>query len=236
MRRRNGSIWAIALGASALVHLVLWRGVPWREEVIPPPPAIQTTLIDFIPERPRPPTPTPPAPTPAAPAVPNRPAARAPARASAPRAAARSEPVVEAAAPTPASAPPAGPGPAIETAHGSGSATPAVAAIGPAPSGAPIGAAPTPAPGGDDGLGALQSLLASRTRGCYPPAAARLGLHGTAKVRFCVASGVATQVSVESGSGESLLDRAAAECVVRPGAPLPGGDRCAVLPVEFKLR
>ena len=111
-----------------------------------------------------------------------------------------------------------------------------MAAIAPGPPNAPVAAAPTPTPAGDDGLAALQTLLANRTRGCYPPAAARLGLHGTAKVRFCVASGLATQVSIESGSGESMLDRAAAECVVRPGVALPGGDRCAVLPVEFMLR
>jgi len=46
---------------------------------------------------------------------------------------------------------------------------------------------------------------------------------------------VGTDVTVAHSSGEPMLDRAAADCVVS-GAPLPALERCAVVPVRFKGR
>ena len=88
----------------------------------------------------------------------------------------------------------------------------------------------------DDALARIQALLAARAAHCYPPAAARLGLTGTSQVHFCVRDGAAAQISIARGSGEAMLDRAAAECVVGEAGPLPAVERCLDVPVRFVAR
>lgn len=86
-------------------------------------------------------------------------------------------------------------------------------------------------------LAMIRGRLAARAKGCYPAAAQRLGITGTAQVRFCVGpDGSATNVQVERGSGDSMLDRAASECVVQGAGALPALDRCVTVPIEFRQR
>ncbi len=91
------------------------------------------------------------------------------------------------------------------------------------------------APGSDGSSGAtsvppaLHARLAEAAERCYPPPAKRLRLTGRSLVSFCVGTaGEVSSVSLERGSGQVLLDRAATECVVRsrgassrPGRLLP---------------
>jgi outer membrane biosynthesis protein TonB len=88
----------------------------------------------------------------------------------------------------------------------------------------------------DDSLARIQALLAARAAHCYPAAAARIGLTGITRVRFCVRAGVPSEISIAQGSGEALLDRAASECVVGQAGPLPSVERCLEVPVRFERR
>lgn len=83
-------------------------------------------------------------------------------------------------------------------------------------------------------LATIQARLAAQRDRCYPRAAARLRLAGTAKVKFCIGGdGAPTGVQIAQSSGEALLDRAATDCVVKGAAPLPQVSRCILVPVDF---
>jgi TonB family protein len=99
-----------------------------------------------------------------------------------------------------------------------------------------LGSGTSPA-GAEDVLAAIQARLARAAAGCYPRAAARLGLVGTSVVRFCVArGGEPSGAELIKSSGQALLDDAATGCVLRAAAPLPETTRCLVVPVEFSHR
>jgi protein TonB len=81
----------------------------------------------------------------------------------------------------------------------------------------------------------ISRLLAAQASGCYPRAAQRFRLEGTAKVRFCVGEGgepLDTQL-IES-SGKPLLDEGAF-CTVAHAAPFPASGECVTVPIRFSL-
>lgn len=227
MARRSLESPLLALIASLLVH-----GIgAWRLCAAPPVPCApvraEPTVIEI-----RAVAST--RPSPAVPQIASRPAARAPVRALSPRARVPDALPLAAVAESEASAVRpellATLGAGVLVPHGPddapavglpGTATQADEEVGPDP----------------DRLAQLQALLAARATVCYPPAAARLGLTGTTAVHFCIdPRGAAIDVSVRTGSGEPLLDRAATACVVEGAGPLPPLPGCLVVPVQFRRR
>ena len=80
----------------------------------------------------------------------------------------------------------------------------------------------------------LTEALRRSAQRCYPSAAARYRLTGSASISFCVdASGGYSAVQLVRSSGHSLLDRAAVGCVVQGAVPLQAPPSCFTLPVEF---
>lgn len=91
--------------------------------------------------------------------------------------------------------------------------------------------------GSGDSITTLQSQLAWQIRSCYPAAARRRRTEGAVEIRFCTdAAGMPTELDLLRSSGSSLLDRAAAECVVRGSAPFALRERCITVPIEFRIR
>ncbi len=91
----------------------------------------------------------------------------------------------------------------------------------------------TSAPPAPD-LTRLTEALRRSAQRCYPSAAARYRLTGSASISFCVdASGGYSAVQLVRSSGHSLLDRAAVGCVVQGAVPLQAPPSCFTLPVEF---
>lgn len=85
-------------------------------------------------------------------------------------------------------------------------------------------------------IAALHRALAEAARKCYPAAARRFQLKGTAQVEFCLAGeGALISANVTSSSGETLLDAAATRCVIPSSLPLPKAalGRCFRAPVRF---
>jgi TonB family protein len=85
-------------------------------------------------------------------------------------------------------------------------------------------------------VAALHRVLAQAARKCYPAAARRFQLKGTAQVEFCLAGeGALASTHVTSSSGEALLDAAAVRCVIPNSLPLPKDafGRCFRAPVRF---
>lgn len=90
---------------------------------------------------------------------------------------------------------------------------------------------------GTVGLAALNEKLRTAATRCYPAAAGRFRLTGTAKVAFCVGSkGSASEVRLVKSTGSTLLDSAACGCVLERAVPLPAevSGRCFELPVTFR--
>lgn len=94
-----------------------------------------------------------------------------------------------------------------------------------------------PTVGGGVDLFPLNQKLRNAARSCYPQVAARFGLHGTAKVAFCVGNqGEVSQVRLVQSTGSGVLDAAAGGCVLDRARPLPveTSGRCFELPVQFE--
>ncbi len=83
---------------------------------------------------------------------------------------------------------------------------------------------------------ALNAAMAALTREeFYPRAAIARGLEGRVVLLLTLdAAGTVTSMEVASSSGHPLLDGAAVKAAMRIGS-LPGGQRQALLPVEFRL-
>ncbi len=81
----------------------------------------------------------------------------------------------------------------------------------------------------------LTEALRRSAERCYPAAAARYRLTGTASISFCVEPGGSfSALRLERTSGHSLLDRAAVSCVVPGAVPLRVSPGCFTLPVAFE--
>jgi protein TonB len=81
---------------------------------------------------------------------------------------------------------------------------------------------------------AVHARLRAAARRCYPPAARRFRLRGSAQVRLCAGpGGQVAQVDVVRSSGHRLLDVAARSCVVPAARPMPVEQGCYPLEVRF---
>ena len=97
-------------------------------------------------------------------------------------------------------------------------------------------AGPAAAAGPAVDLGALHARLARAADRCYPAAARRFRMVGTALVEFCVdGAGALARAALAQSAGSPLLDSAATDCVVPGAMPAPpeaaGG--CYRVPVRF---
>ena len=134
----------------------------------------------------------------------------------------------DAAAATPGGAAPRGDAPASPAEASAGAGATSQAAVAGGGGGGPaVGAAAVEE--------ALSARLADAAARCYPLAARRYRLEGTAVVRFCLdAQGALASAEVRTPSGAALLDGAATACVVPGALPFPpGAGGCYRVPVHF---